>query len=223
MNNFKKNILVLAAHPDDEMLGCGGALQYYKSIGYTTFTCIVTDGSSSQYPDNQKLLKQKKQECSRANKFLGVEEIFFLDFPDMQLATIPQIKLNDSIAQIASKVKPEIIFTPTNHDLNQDHAIVYFSSLVVTRPPTSVKKIYAYEVASSTETNPVSAFLPNSFLNIDNRLARKIKAFGFYNTEQRPPPNARNKEGITTFASYRGLQCGCKYAEAYQLIKAYEI
>ena len=219
MSKFVNRVLVLAAHPDDEVLGCGGVIQKYKKDNSEVYVCIITDGSSSQYKNNDEIAKQKDKECVAANKLLGVNEVIRLNFPDMNLDTVPHFKLNLKIEEVVEKIKPNILYTHSSADVNKDHVLVNQSTMVVARPGKDyLKEVYAYEVLSSTEWFRNSPFQPNVFVNIEPFIKKKIKAFLKYETETRPYPHPRCKKGIETLAQYRGLQTGKKFAEAFELI-----
>jgi LmbE family N-acetylglucosaminyl deacetylase len=218
-----KNILLLAAHDDDIILGASGAIQHYKKKQYIINVCIVTDSSSTQYKDKPELSKIRNKEYKKAVKFLGIDKVFNLKFTDMKLDQAPHHEINDSINKIFNKIKPEIIFTHAENDINNDHREVFNSTLVVTRPLYPfLKKLYSYEVLSSSEWNIENPFIPNTFLNIDKFLKKKQEALSMIKTEIKSYPHPRSIEGIKYLACYRGMQSGLNFAEAYKLIKNYE-
>jgi len=218
-----KNVLILSAHTDDDILGAGGAIQYFKEGKYKIYVCQVTDGCSSQYGDNPKICKERNQQYQKAMKFLKVDGIFNLDFPDMQLDTIPHFQINQDLNKIFKKTKPEILLTHSPDDINKDHQEIYKSTLVIIRPLNNfLKRVYSYETLSCSEWNPDSPFKPNYFIDIKKYLAKKKEAFGLLKTELREYPHSRSLEGIEILAKYRGLQCGRRYAEAFRLIKGYD-
>ena len=219
MNN---TILILAAHPDDEILGCGGVIQKHVKAGDSVIVIIVTDGSSSQYPHDKVKADERIQACKDANLFLGVSRVLFLNFPDMKLDSVSQIDINNKIAEVVNEVKPNVIYTHSKTDLNNDHRIVAQSSEIICRPgSSSIRKMYSYEVLSSTEWSFNHVFQPNVFIDIESFIENKIEAFRFYKTEHRPYPHSRSFEGIQILAQYRGLQSGVKAAEAFKLIASY--
>jgi LmbE family N-acetylglucosaminyl deacetylase len=221
--NKKNKVLIFAAHPDDEILGCGGVIQKYVVAGDQVFVCIVTDGSSSQYPEDNNIANLKDKQCKKANKYLGVTKVIRLNFPDMKLDTIPHIELNNKLNEITEVVKPNIIYSHSSVDLNKDHVCISESLSVVTRPNKgNLEKVYEYEVLSSTEWSRRLAFRPNTFEAFDRSIMRKKqKAFGHYTTEVRNYPHSRSLEAIEVLAKYRGLQMGAQYAEAFELIINY--
>jgi LmbE family N-acetylglucosaminyl deacetylase len=216
-------ILILSAHPDDEILGCGGVIQKHKEENDQISVCIVTDGSSSQYPGEEEIANRKITETQKVKQFLKIDNYFYLDFPDMKLDSIAHLDINKEISNIVSKIKPQIIYTHSPTDLNMDHRQVYYSTEVVTRPLNNyLKKVYTYETLSSTEWRKEQAFIPNTFVNIEPYIDKKIKALSFYESETRDYPHPRSLKGIEILAQYRGLQTGLEFAESFRLITNYD-
>lgn len=223
MSSTNKTILILAAHPDDEVLGCGGIIQKYVQQGDRVVIGIVTDGSSSQYPGDEAKYKVKIEECKKANKLLGVSDVELPDFPDMKLDTVSHAELNNKINSLVEKIKPNIIHTHSHFDLNLDHVAVARATDVVCRPgKVYLEKVLAYEVPSSSEWSRNNIFQPNTFADIEKYLNQKVAALLIYKTECRDYPHPRSPEGVKIFAQYRGLQSGFNAAEAFKLIISYE-
>lgn len=217
-------MLIFAAHPDDETIGCGGAIQKHAAEGYAVTVCIVTDGSSSQYPNDAEKARSKADECDAAMRMLGVSDVIRLELPDMKLDTVPHADLNNRLEEVVNRVKPSVIYTHSRLDLNKDHAAIAESIDVVCRPGKPfLRKVLAYEVLSSSEWSKMGMFDPNVFIDIGSYLDKKIAAFKSYKTELRPYPHPRSPEGLKILAQYRGLQAGMKAAEAFTLIQSYEI
>lgn len=220
---MSNKILILAAHPDDEILGCGGAIQKHKDQGNQVYVCIVTDGCSSQYPGDKKIANQKIAETQKVKQFLKIDEFFNLDFPDMKLDTVAHLDINKEISRIVNKIKPQIIYTHSPTDLNMDHRQVYYSTEVITRPLNDyLNKVYTYETLSSTEWRKEQAFIPNTFVNIKPYIDKKIEALSLYKSETRNYPHPRSLKGIEILAKYRGLQAGLEFAESFRLIANYD-
>ena len=218
-----KKILIIAAHMDDEILGMGGTIQYFKDQGYKIFVCVATDSSSTQYKDNPEIWSLKKREYSKATNLVGVDKIFNLDFPDMRLDSVSHCELNNALNKILIKIKPQILFTHWRYDINMDHQEIYKSTLVLIRPVHGfLKKVYCYETLSSSEWHPEESFIPNHFVDIEKYISKKQEAFSLLKTEVRKYPHPRSLEGVKILAQYRGMQSGNKYAEAFRLIKGYE-
>ena len=217
-------ILVIAAHPDDEVYGMGGTMAKLSSQGNEIYTLIVTEGCSTQYRGNKEIIEKKKEEAIEANKILGVKEVMFGDLPDMKLDTLPHVSINRIIEEIIDKVKPDVVYTHHKGDVNKDHRMVYESTLVATRPTylQCVKKLLCYQVPSSTEWNaPVvdEIFIPNAFEDIEMYYSLKEQAILTYKTEIREYPHPRSLKGLEISAARWGMVVGKKYAEAFELIR----
>ena len=218
-------ILVIAAHPDDEILGVGGTINKYIRRGEQVYVYIVTEGCSTQDRVNSKVLERKRKEALKANEILGVEEIIFGNLPDMKLDTLPHFELNNEILKIVDRVSPDIVFTHHYSDLNNDHRKVYEATMVACRPLNNkIKEIYLYEVLSSTEwSGNEKNFVPNTFISLEEYdLEMKIKAIQEYKTELREYPHPRSEKGIENLAKYRGQIISAKYAETFELIRKIE-
>ena len=219
----KKNILVVAAHPDDEILGCGGSLLKYKKRGYSINLIFFTDGVGSRNKKN--LIKKKKSRLNAAikvSKILGCKKPMFNQFPDNELDKISNLKLVKIIEKEILRIKPEIIFTHFKNDLNIDHKKINQALVTACRPQKNriIKKILFFEVPSSTEwqiDKSKNIFNPNWFENITHEFKMKIKAIKCYKEELRKSPHPRSIDGITSLNKWRGSTIGVKYAEAFML------
>lgn len=210
------DILVIAAHPDDEVLGMGGTIKKLVKNGNKVHLCVVTEGASAQYSD-KKMIDVRKKLCLNAGKFLGITTFSFLDFPDMKLDSFPQLEINKKLEEVIKKINPTIIYTTPPHDLNKDHRLVFDSTLISARPMKSnVKSIFAYEIPGLTKEQ----FCPNVYENITHEIKNKIKAFQFYESEVMKFPNPRSVKAIESLALLRGVESGLLNAEAFRLIRA---
>ena len=220
----KKNILIVAAHPDDEVLGCGGTISRLINEGYEVFTVILGEGITSRNYSSKfkkKELQELKNQMYKANKILGVRKVFNFNLKDNQLDTIPLLEIVKKIEKINNEIKPEIIFTHYKNDLNIDHKITYDAVITATRPVIDepVKTIYSFEILSSTEWNYPLSFSPNFFFDITKTISKKIEAMKIYKSEIRDFPHPRSLEGIELNAKMWGLKAGLKFAEAFQLVR----
>jgi len=230
-------VLVIAAHPDDEAFGMGGTIAKHSERKDEVYVCVLSESTSSQYkhlPENEieKLKKSIKGECEKANKILGVKRVYFFDFPDMKLDTLPHVDVNSCIEKCILEVKPDIVYTHFIDDLNKDHRIVSESTLVAVRPivgkgkshaKTNIKKVLFYEIPSSTEWIFYEhMFKPNFFVNITNTLGKKMKAIESYRRELRRFPHPRSLEAVKILAKARGVAIGVKAAEAFVLVREIE-
>ena len=227
---MNKNILVIAAHPDDELLGCGGTLLYYKRKGYEVKIVFLSDGESARknLKDKKKILiKKREEQAIKISKICKFKKPSFGRFPDNQLDKIPLLTIIRFIEREIDQFKPQIIFTHNEHDLNIDHQIVFKSVLTATRPSTKtfVKSIYCFETPSSTENNFSSVkvkFNPNLFFDITKFIDKKIKLLKIYKNELGKYPHPRSLSSIKVLAKYRGTQIGSNYAESFFLLRRLE-
>ncbi|KKG07367.1 PIG-L deacetylase family protein [Methanosarcina sp. 2.H.A.1B.4] len=225
MNN--KNILVVAAHPDDEILGCGGTIKkMIEENGYNAYTLILGEGATSRdetrnQEKRSKELEFLKKQAHKANKLVGVEDVFIYDFPDNRFDSLPLLDIIKVIEKVKSEVQPEIVFTHYEKDLNLDHRITYTALITASRPlpGESVKEIYSFEVLSSTEWNYPLEFSPDTFVDISSTLENKIKAMEAYESEIREYPHPRSSEGIKLSAKNWGMKTGLGYAEAFKTVR----
>ncbi len=219
-------ILVIAAHPDDEVLGVGATIKKL-SKNNEVYVLIVTEGCSSQYRGEnvEQIIADKKVMAKKAADILGVKDVIFGDLPDMKLDTVPHVEVNRVIEDAVDKIKPEIVFTHHFGDVNLDHQMVYRSTLVATRPSVGscVKKLYTYEVLSATEwqsSQAAQVFIPNTYVEVEEEmLEAKKRALKAYSIELRQYPHTRSEEAIDNLASFRGQSVGVKAAEAFCLLR----
>lgn len=222
-----KKILVIAAHPDDEVLGCGGTIAKMAAAGCEVNVLIVTDGSSSQYAgsgDLQRIIDDKKRETWNSAQALGVKHVYYGGLPDMKLDTVPHTAINKVIESVIDQLKPDTVFTHFWGDINMDHQNVYKSTLVAARPVLGqvVKDVYCYRVPSSTEWTPSKAdtmFMPNVFVDITEMAERKYEAFSMYCTELRAYPHPRSVQHLRELDVARGLEVGQGPTETFVLIR----
>ena len=223
---MKNRILIIAAHPDDEILGCGGTVSRLVSEGASAFTMILGEGATSR-DDNRNRdsrieeIKTLKRNIEKANEIIGVEETFSFDFPDNRFDSVPLLDIVKTIEKVKIRVQPNIVFTHFSNDLNIDHYITNKAVLVATRPMSNevVKEVYAFEVLSSTEWNFPLSFSPNYFVEITNSLKEKQMAMNVYKGELRKYPHPRSLKAIEINAEYWGTRTGLGKAEAFATLR----
>jgi LmbE family N-acetylglucosaminyl deacetylase len=221
---MKKNekILIVAAHPDDEVLGCFGTVARLINEGYEAYTLILGEGKTSRDSDTvQSEINLLQDEIKQANDCIGVKETFIYDFPDNQFDSVPLLDIIKVVSHIKEKIQPSIIFTHFENDLNIDHRIAYNAVITATRPMElePVQTIYSFEILSSTEWNYPLSFSPDTYFDIESTLDLKIVAMKRYNSELCTYPHPRSLEGIKLNAKYQGLRVGKKYVEAFKCVR----
>ena len=222
-----KKILIIAAHPDDEVLGCGGTVARLIKEGNEAYTAILGEGVTGRDElrdsDNRKNeIKKLQKDLKIANRVLGIKRVIALDIPDNRFDTVPFLEIVKKVEKIKNELRPDIVFTHFKNDLNIDHRITYEAVLTATRPMADegVKEIYSFEILSSTEWNFPPTFNPNTFYDISSTVGLKIKAMEKYKNEIRKYPHPRSVEGININAKYWGLRTGLNLAEAFIRVRS---
>nr|WP_218938768.1 PIG-L deacetylase family protein [Oleiharenicola lentus] len=213
---------MLAAHPDDEVLGCGGALARHADEGAAIHVAFLADGVNSRDLVDHAALTMRREASRRALAELGVTSVSFGDLPDNRLDTVPLldiVKLAE--AQIAAH-RPDTLYTHHAGDVNIDHRRLHEAVIAATRPQAGqpVRTLLFFEVASSTEWQPPGSapvFAPNWFVDIGLQLERKLRAIDAYSVEMRPWPHPRSRQGVEHLARWRGATIGAEAAEAFIL------
>lgn len=225
--SLKKNkILVVAAHPDDEILGCGGTIAKLKNEGHEVFVLILGEGKTSRdYIDiiNEKEdLRKLNTEILNANKVLGTDQVYIENLPDNRFDSIDMLDIVKIIEKYKKIIKPDIIFTHYIKDMNKDHQLLAEATLVATRPlpDETVKKIYSFEILSSTEWNYPLTYSPNVFIDITNYFELKKKAMLEYSSELKEYPHSRSIEAMEICGKYWGYRVGKNgFVEAFKLLR----
>ena len=220
-------VLVVAAHPDDEVLGCGATMAKMAAGGDEVFLAILGEGVTSRYAAreaaDQKLILELRKTAEKVRGLLGAKKLFPFDFPDNRFDTVPLINIIKTIEGLIKEIEPQTVFTHHPSDLNIDHAITHRAVLTATRPLIGcpVKEIYAFEIPSSTEWSfgQFGSFQPDTFCNVESTLEMKIRAMGLYETERREFPHPRSPEALEAIAQRWGSVVGLRYAEAFETIR----
>lgn len=222
-------VLVLAAHPDDEVLGCGGTIRRLADEGAAVHIAIFGEGLTSRAPQradtSAQPLLQLQAQAEQAAQILGARDVVFFGLPDNRFDTVPLLDVVKRVEGLLERVQPEMVFTQHGGDLNIDHQRLYRATLTATRPLPGqrVKTVYAYEVASSSEWafqqfSPL--FAPDTFFDIGATLDAKLRALAQYVTEIRPFPHPRSPEALRAIAQRWGSLAGMVAAEAFQTVRA---
>lgn len=223
MIKFGKKILIVAAHPDDEILGVGGSIPLMKQAGATVHSLVVTDGSTTQYQGKQDILEEKHREADRAANIVGVDKLIQWNFPDMRLDSVDHVDLNIALEKLIQEEKYDTVLCQEIGDINKDHREVFQSVSVAVRPHPfqTVNLFMSYYVNSSSEWGVIlnaNGFKPNVFVDISSTVNLKIDAMAEYKSELRDYPHPRSLEAISNSAKYFGNMVGYTFAEPFRLV-----
>lgn len=216
-------VLVIAPHPDDEVLGSGATIHRMVQEGHEVTVAIVTKGWAPLFTDEQ--VEQVRAEACAANEILGVQSVRFLDLPVTKLHAIPEHELNAVFNDLITAASPDWVFIPFPGDRHEDHRQVFDASQVALRPVAGgagVKRILCYETVSETHWSlPVAepTFQPQLFIDVTDHLAAKLSAMGKYRSQVRPAPDARSIEAVEALATWRGSVAGMGAAEAFVVVR----
>ena len=219
-------LLVVAAHPDDEALGCAGTMAKMAREGHEVSVLFFTDGVGARDEDVARRLRQARREAAaKALELLGVARSTFLDWPDNRLDTAPVLELARAVEHEVARVKPRTILTHHYGDLNVDHRAAHEAVMTAVRPQagTDPVDVLCFEVASSTEwraPRTSAAFVPQVAVDISEHLERKVEALNCYADEMREWPHARSVEAVVHLARWRGASFGIAAAEAFSIARA---
>lgn len=214
---MEKRILVIAAHPDDELLGCGGTVAKHVHKGNRVRSLILCEGETMRAQDGS--MKQSAME--EAAEVLGVELVTCVGLPDQHLDILPIVDVITPIEHAVKEFEPNIIYLHSGSDINKDHQIVFEAALVALRPKNVfIEEIYSFYTVGATEWGYPRSFSPDTWVGFDEEImTQKIKAFTQYETELCEYPNPRSLEAIENLAKMMGNQCCMKYGEAFETIR----
>ena len=192
-------VLVIAAHPDDEILGVGGTVRKHVLAGDEVRLLVACEGVSMRYEDahHQSVVSQARE----AGEILGVAEVLFGELPDQRLDTLPRVEIHSKIEAVMQSVRPHLVYTHFGGDVNHDHGLLFQAVQVATRPYSApfVREVLAFETPSSTEWGTPAvqgSFVPQVYVDVSATLEDKIKAFCRYEREVRPAPHPRSPETL---------------------------
>jgi LmbE family N-acetylglucosaminyl deacetylase len=210
--------LVIAPHPDDEVLGCGGTIRRYADEGLEIHLCIVTEAYRPDW--SEEYLEKKPKEIDESTSILGIDEVHNLGYPAAKLDTVPQKKLNDELSSLVRTIEADTVFLPHYGDIHHDHQIIFNAGLVACRPPAGVDQILAYETLSESEWGiPSTSFDPSVYVDISDCIKEKIEAMVAYESEVREYPHPRSERTIKALMTKRGSEANLEAAEAFELIR----
>ena len=224
-----KQVLVVAAHPDDEVLGCGGTIARHADAGDQVQVLIVAEGATSrqqQRDRNQATeeLSALAQAAHQAGAILGAQGVELLDLPDNRLDSLDRLDLIKRLQECIERHQPQVVYVHHAGDVNVDHRRLHEAVVTACRPTPGqpVRRLLSFEVASSSEWQPPGSappFQPNWFVDISAQWPRKREALAAYASEMRPWPHARSLEALEHLARWRGAQVGVAAAEAFCLLR----
>lgn len=217
-----KKVLVVAPHPDDEIIGVGGTILKEISSGNEVYVCIFTKGVSPMFEES--LVEKTREEARTCHREIGVKETIFLDFPAVMLEKENRYELNGALLETVKRINPDEVYIPHIGDMQKDHQIVAEACMVALRPKYDFapSAIYAYETLSETGwniPNVANEFIPNRFVDISDHLQGKADAMKYYGSQLSPFPNARSIEAIEALAKHRGSLMNVMAAEAFMVVR----
>jgi LmbE family N-acetylglucosaminyl deacetylase len=222
-------VLVIAAHPDDEILGCGGTAARLVMEGHEVHFAILGEGLTARHSQRTDAdvsqLAILHRHAHAASATVGVRNLVLQKLPDNRLDTVPLLEVVKLVETLIEKLQPQVIYTHHPGDLNVDHGVIHRAVLTATRPMAGqcVREIYAFEVPSSTEwafSSLQPVFRPNVFIDVSATIETKIAAMACYETEARKFPHPRSPEALRAIAARWGSVAGCGAAEAFELVRA---
>ena len=222
---YGERIAVIAAHPDDEILGCGGTIARHVAAGAAVNVLIVAEGATSRTPQRQKEehvtgLQQLAGSAHAAHAIVGTSQLTLLDLPHNRLDSVDFLDIVKAVETFIRATDPDTVYTHFPHDLNIDHRLVSEAVQTACRPQpgSGIRRILFFEVASSTEwrmAGSATSFAPNHFVDIEATLAKKLEALAAYSQEMRPWPHARSIQAAEHLARWRGASVGMAAVEAF--------
>lgn len=216
-------VLVIAPHPDDEILGVGGTIAKLTQAGHDVHVTIITSGQPPLFDEES--VRKVRSEALAAHQIVGLENTRFMEgFPAAGLDTVPGSLLNAAISEELDRIVPDVLFIPFGGDIHYDHQTVFTASLVAARPHRKriIKAILAYETLSETNwyAPPITpGFMPNTFVDISSVLEAKISAFAAYESQVQESPHERSLDAVRALARVRGATVGVEAAEAFILVR----
>lgn len=217
-------VLVIAPHPDDETLGCGGSLLKHQANGDSLSWLVATRGHEPQW--SAELLEQKENEISAVANAYGFENTLRLNFPTIKLDNLSLDEVIGAIRDAINDAAPDCVYLNHFGDVHSDHRVVFEATMSVLKPfyhnQHGVKRVLSYEILSSTDAlppHPARAFVPNVFTDVTEFLERKLEIMSLYQSELQPFPLPRALDSLRGLARYRGATIGAQFAEAFMLVR----
>jgi len=214
---MSRSVLVIAAHPDDEVLGCGGTVALHARAGDEVTAVIACEGESLRYGPGG---VGQAEHSRRAAEMLGLKQARQLGFPDQRLDTLSLLDLIAPLERAVREVRPAVVYCQFGGDANRDHELLFRATLVATRPlEPFLEAVYAFDTASSTEWGYPRSFVPDTWVDISATLEQKLCAMACYESEVRPYPHPRSLEALRHRAHAWGSQCCMEAAEVFMTVR----
>lgn len=218
------NALVVAAHPDDEALGCAGTIARWAREGVSVHLTFLADGVGARTQTDQAAFQERRAAANRAGEIMGANSIHYDDLPDNRLDSVPLLEVTQRVEAVIERYQPDTVLTHHAGDLNIDHRRVHQAVMTACRPQPGhpVRTILCFEVPSSTEWQVPGGgepFVPNWFEDITETLPQKIKMLEAYAMEMREWPHSRSIKAVEHLARWRGATVGIEAAEAFVLAR----
>ena len=223
------NVLVVAAHPDDEVLGCWGTMARLVQEGREVYIAILGEGATSRYQERDKADQSKVEtlldNSQQVADMIGAKQVLNYGLPDNRFDTLSLLDVVKIVEKLIVEIEPAVIYTHHPSDLNIDHGVVFRATLTATRPVSGcpVRDLFAFEIPSSTEwsfNTYQPEFRPNVFVDITDTMEMKVKSMQTYKSESRHFPHPRSPEALLAIASHWGSVVGVKHAEPFELIRS---
>lgn len=220
-----RKILIIAAHPDDEILGCGGTIAKLSNAN-KVFALILGEGVRSRnLEDSEEKINLLRNQSMSAQKLLGIKHSLFENLPDNSFDSLPLLEITQTVEKYVFNIVPDIIFTHHHADLNIDHRLTFQAVLTACRPQPKFHHpdIYSFEIPSSTEWQVYTAnttFMPNIFIDIMDSIDKKLDALKYFKSEMEEYPHSRSLKGVEIMAQNWGRKVGKEYVEAFELIRS---
>jgi LmbE family N-acetylglucosaminyl deacetylase len=217
-------VLAVAAHPDDEVLGCGATLARHAEAGAVVSVLILGTGALSRPEGTEAQVADLREQARAAGRILGVDDVRVLDLPDNRFDSLDLLDVVRRVEAEVARVAPDVVYTHHAADLNVDHRRTFEAVVTACRPtgPGGPRRVLSFEVPSSTEWQSPTVppvFAPNVFVDVAATLERKVEALAAYAGEVRPFPHPRSAEALRALAAWRGASAGLRAAEAFALVR----
>lgn len=222
------NVLCVVAHPDDELFGCGATLRRLRNEGHNVYTCVLCGPADARHnrPDDERL----RRVAAEASGMIGVNDSVSYEFKNIQFNVVPHLDMVRVIEETILRFRPDWVFTHHGGDLNVDHRVCHETTMSAVTlplrmssdlPATQIKRVYLFEVLSSTDWAPPTApaFRPNSFFDVRDTFEAKMAALEAFDGALKPHPHSRSRENVRHLAALRGAQAGIELAEAFMLVR----